>query len=271
LNLNGNLIENDTTIFSNLNRAFKYGDGLFETIKVVDLNIVFLEDHYFRLMASMRILRMEIPLNFSLEFFQNEIIKTVKDANLKNARVRITVFRNEGGLYLPTNNSISYLIEVDSLNIELKSKYEIDIFKDHFISSGLLATLKTTNKLINVLASIYYSENNLDNCILLNEKKNIVEAVNGNIFLVVGNLIKTPPLSEGCIKGVVRKNIIKIINSSELFNVEEVTISPFEILKADELFITNAISGIQSVTNYKKKEFSMETTNKLREKLNTLI
>ncbi len=271
MNLNGEILIDNKPVFNNLNRAFKYGDGLFETIKVIDLKVVFLEDHYFRLMASMRMLRMEIPINFSLEFFQEEIIKTVKNTNLQNARVRITVYRNDGGLYLPETNAINYLIEVNELNVSIKLNYEIDIFKDYFISSGLLSTIKTTNKLTNILASIYASENGFDNCILLNETKNVVEAINGNIFIVMGNTIKTPSITDGCIKGIIRKKIIEILNKVEKFNLEETQISPFDLLKADELFITNAIIGIQSVTKYKKKVFSVEVAKKIERELNKLI
>lgn len=271
MNLNGKLLQNNTQVFNNLNRAFKYGDALFETIKVTNLKVVFLEDHYFRLMASMRMLRMEIPLNFSLEFFEEEIIKTVSGSNLQNARVRITVYRNDGGIYLPKENTINYLIEASELNIIPKQNYEIDIFRDYFISSGLLSTIKTTNKLTNVLASIYASENELDNCILINEKKNVVEAINGNIFLVSNNAIKTPPISDGCVKGIIRKKIIEIVNNSEKFNLEETQISPFDLLKAEEIFITNSIIGIQSVTKYKKKNFSTEVATKLTNKLTKLV
>lgn len=271
MNLNSKLLQNNTKVFNNLNRAFKYGDALFETIKVINLKIVFLEDHYFRLMASMRMLRMEIPLNFSLEFFEEEIIKTVSDSNFQNARVRITIYRKDGGLYLPKENSINYLIEVNELNTTPMSNYEIDIFKDYFISSGLLSTIKTTNKLTNVLASIYASENKLNNCILINEKKNVVEAINGNIFIVSNNTIKTPPISDGCVKGIIRKKIIEIVNNSEKYNLEEVQISPFDLLKADEIFITNSIVEIQSVTKYKKNNLSTEVATEIAKELTKLV
>jgi branched-chain amino acid aminotransferase len=271
MNLNSKLLQNNTKVFNNLNRAFKYGDALFETIKVINLKIVFLEDHYFRLMASMRMLRMEIPLNFSLEFFEEEIIKTVSDSNFQNARVRITIYRKNGGLYLPKENSINYLIEVNELNTTPISNYEIDIFKDYFISSGLLSTIKTTNKLTNVLASIYASENKLNNCILINEKKNVVEAINGNIFIVSNNTIKTPPISDGCVKGIIRKKIIEIVNNSEKYNLEEVQISPFDLLKADEIFITNSIVEIQSVTKYKKNNLSTEVATEIAKELTKLV
>jgi branched-chain amino acid aminotransferase len=271
MNLNGTILTNNKPIFHHSNRAFKYGDALFETIKVINLKMMFLEDHYFRLMASMRMLRMQIPLQFSLEFFQNEILKTLNSSNLINARVRITVFRRDGGLYLPKSNAIEYLIEVKNLDDTISENYEIEIFKDYFVSSGLLSTLKTTSKLINILGSIYASENSLDNCILLNEKKNVVEATNGNLFLVIGNVIKTPPISDGCIKGIIRKKLIEIINKSQKFKIEEVQISPYELLKVDEVFITNSIIEIQPVTFYKKKEYNTTIGLELKRELHYLV
>ena len=124
--------------------------------------------------------------------------------------------------------------------------------------------------MLNTLASVFASENDLDNAILLNEKKGVVEATNGNIFIVKGNTIKTPALTEGCIKGITRGKIIEIITKNVDFEVEETSISPFEIQKADEVFITNAITGIQIVTNYRKKVFSRVVGDKLSNSLRIL-
>ena len=271
INLNGQIVSESEKIFNANNRALKYGDALFETVKVENLNIQYLEDHYFRLMASMRMLRMEIPMNFTMEFFENELIKTVEANDLKSARLRITVFRKDGGLYNPATNQIDFVIEASVLKNEIKENYTLDLFKDYFIYSGLLSTVKTTNKLTNVLASIYASENNLDNCILLNEKKHVVEAINGNIFLVKGTIIKTPSINEGCVKGVVRKKIIEMLLKHEKYTIEETEISPFEIQKADEIFITNAIVGIQPVTSYRKSNFKTTITQEIAEALKILI
>ena len=110
VNFNGRLILNSNAFLNIENRAFKFGDALFETLKVEDLHIQFIEDHYFRLMASMRMLRMKIPMDFTIDFLENEIVKTIKKNELKSARVRLTIYRNNGGLYTPTSNEISYLI-----------------------------------------------------------------------------------------------------------------------------------------------------------------
>ncbi|MDY7394289.1 aminotransferase class IV [Aureibaculum sp. 2210JD6-5] len=264
INYNGNLTENPPTLSIN-NRAFKYGDGLFESIKVTNGNVNFLEDHYFRLMASMRMLRMNISMEFTLEFFEQEILKTASANNLTDARVRFTVNRKDGGLYLPTTNNTHFLVEANPLSVTVKTTYQVDLFKDYYVFSGVLSTLKTNNKVLNVVGSIYAEENGLDNCILLNEKKQVVEALNANIFLVKEKNIITPPLSEGCLKGVFRKKLIEFISKDKEFNVEEKEISPFELQKTDEVFLTNTIIGIQPVTKYRKKTYSTMVSEYLRD------
>ena len=133
--------------------------------------------------------------------------------------------------------------------------------------SGLLSTVKTNNKILNTLASIFAKENELDNCVLVNENKNVVEVANGNLFVVKGNIIKTPPLTDGCLKGVVRKKLIEILEKNADYTLVEESFSPFEIQKADEVFITNSIVGIQPVTQYKKKIFTPKVSLALRNTL----
>ncbi|MEE4000561.1 aminotransferase class IV [Tenacibaculum sp. FZY0031] len=268
LNFNGTLISDNEVQISTKNRAFKYGDAIFETIKVFNGKVVFVEDHYFRLMASMRMLRMKIPMKFTLEYLQEEILKAITELPASSTyRVRLTVFRKDGGLYEPLTNEVDYIIEGTPLIPTEKEVYRMDVFKDFYNYSGLLSTIKTTNRMLNTLAAVFAKENDLDNCILLNERKGVVETINGNIFIVKGNTIKTPALTEGCIKGIVRKKVIEIIEKHPEYTIEETTISPFEIQKADEVFITNAIVGIQPVTNYRKKEFSIDITNKIKSSL----
>lgn len=267
INYNGSLVSESDIQLTHNNRAFKYGDGIFETIKVQNKKIVFFEDHYFRLMASMRMLRMKIPMDFTLEFLQEQILKTI---TTDNARIRLTVYRKDGGLYNPSTNEVDFIIESKPLNYETKSAYEIDLYKDFYNYSGLLSTVKTTNRMLNVIASVFADENDLDNCILLNERKGVVEVTNGNIFIIKDNVVKTPALTEGCIKGIVRKKVIEQLQKSEHYSIEETSISPFELQKADEVFITNAIVGIQPVTKYRKKEFATEIGEKFQKILKVL-
>ncbi|MDG1980941.1 MAG: aminotransferase class IV [Flavobacteriaceae bacterium] len=270
LNYNGNLVAFEDVKITPDNRAFKYGDSVFETIKVINGKLVFWEEHYFRLMASMRMLRMKIPMNFTLEFLQDEILKTVLVNTKNNSRVRLCITRKDGGFYTPTTNEIDYLIESREITFTTKDNYKVDLFKDFYLYSGHLSTIKTNNKLIHTLASIFAKENDLDNCILLNERKGIVEVTNATLFLIKGNTIKTPLLSEGCLKGIAREKVINIIESNNDYDIEETVISPFEIQKADEVFIANSIMGIQPITNYRKKTFSTDISKKLAMSLNVL-
>jgi branched-chain amino acid aminotransferase len=270
INYNGSLISENELQLTNENRAFKYGDGIFETIKFQNNKIIFLEDHYFRLMASMRMLRMKIPMKFTLEFLEEEILKTVASYNSNTLRIRLNVYRKDGGLYAPTTNEVDYIIEVKEVNQVSKDTYKIDLYKDFYNYSGLLSTVKTTNKMLNTIAAIYAKENDLDNCILLNERKGVVEVTNGNIFIVKGNVIKTPALTEGCIKGIIRKKVIEIVEKHPDFSIEETSISPFELQKSDEVFITNAIVGIQPVTNYRKKKFDINISEKIQKTLSLM-
>lgn len=256
------------------NRAFKYGDAIFETLKVVNGRILFLEDHYFRLMASMRVIRMEIPMTFTMEFLEGEILKLIEASNLINTpvRIRMTVYRKAEGLYTPKTNEVSYVMEASALNnasYQLNNKIcVVDLFKDHYITPQLLSTLKTNNRVLNVIAGIFAKENDLDNCLLLNSNKQVVEAINGNVFLVKGNTIKTPPLTDGCIKGIMRMQLLQLASKLEDYQFEEASISPFELQKADEIFITNVIQGVVSVTKYRKKEFETTVASRLVNLLN---
>jgi branched-chain amino acid aminotransferase len=272
VNFNGAIVSEDANVLVQ-NRGFLYGDAVFETMKIVNEKILFLEDHYFRLMSSMRVIRMEIPMNFTLEYLEEQILSLVKNNKItSSARARITVYRNNGGYYLPQNNEVSFLIKASVLENKEYSlseqEYEVDLYKDFYITKQLLSSIKTTNRLINVTGSIYAYENGLDNCILLNDSKNVVEVLQGNIFMLTGNKLITPPVSEGCLNGVMRKQILELAKKIEGIEVAEEIISPFDLQKADELFITNIIKGIQPITKYRKKEFSIEISKTLTTTLN---
>lgn len=272
--INGKILPTNQAILSINNRAYNYGDGLFETLRVINSKIMFWEAHYFRLMSSMRILRMKIPMEFSPEFLEEKILELIKANRLEKSavKVKINIHRNEGGLYTPNDNSIGYVISTKPLESSFftlnDSDYEVELFKDHYVQSGILSTIKSNNKLVNILASIYAKENGFDNCFLINENKSVLEVTNGNVFLVKGNLIKTPPLSNGCLNGVIRKQLIEILEKSEDYTLKEEPITPFELQRADEIFYTNAVQGIKSITKYRKKSYTKEVARSLVGKLN---
>lgn len=274
INFNGELLSADAQYLNHENRGLRYGDALFETLRVVNGKLFFWEDHYLRLMASMRILRMEIPMEFTMEFLEEEILKTITANSFENspARLRFTVFRNNGGVYMPSTRTISYTMECSVLSSPFymlsQEAYEVELFKDFYVNPDMLSTLKTNNKVINVVGSIFANENGYDNCILINNAKQVVEVLNGNIFMVKGDKIVTPPLHEGPLNGIIRKKLIELIEKTEGYTIEEKTISPFDLQKADELFITNSIVGIQSITKYRKKNFTNKVAKDFIGKLN---
>ncbi|WP_179019083.1 aminotransferase class IV [Winogradskyella forsetii] len=279
VNYNGTLLSDSDSNLTIQNRGYKYGDALFETLKVVNGTIFFWEDHYFRLMASMRILRMDIPMNFTMEFLESEILKTI-DANQllqASARVRLNVDRGEGGKYLPSEEAkVQFNISAEAQHnpfytIDTNAKCTVDLYKDYFMAPGLLSGLKSNSKTIQVIGSIYAQENDFDNCLVLNTNKSVIEALNGNLFLVKGDTIKTPPLEDGCLKGVMRKQILELLSKDVNVTVEEASISPFELQKADELFITNVIKGIVPITKYRKKEYGSDFAQRLVTELNAKL
>ena len=275
INFNGSILSKVANVLTQ-NRAFLYGDGVFETVKIINNKILFLEDHYFRLMSSMRVVRMEIPMNFTMEYFEEQILSVVNANSLSaSSRARITVYRNDGGYYLPLDNTVSFLINAVALeNVSYsfeKQHYEVDLYKDFYITKQLLSSIKSTNKIINITGSIFADENGLDNCLLLNDSKNVVEALQGNIFMLLGTKLITPPVSEGCLNGVMRKQILNMAKKIENLEIVEEVISPFDLQKADELFITNVIKGIQPITQYRKKSFATKVSTQLLEELNEMI
>jgi branched-chain amino acid aminotransferase len=125
--------------------------------------------------------------------------------------------------------------------------------------------------MINITGSIFAHENDLQNCLLLNNEKNVIEALNGNLFMLLDNILITPPIEDGCLNGIIRKQILSIAKKIEGLEVVEKSISPFDLQKAHELFITNVITGIQPITQYRKKNYSSELAKEIINKLNELI
>lgn len=275
-NFNGELIEGiefETTI---QNRGLNYGDGVFETLRFANNRINFWEDHYFRLMSSMRIMRMEIPMTFSPEFLEKEIRDTIQafqnHKEDKSFRVKILITRKPGGYYTPVTNEIDYLISLTSIEEDRfvlnETPLEIDLFKDFHKQKGMLSNLKLASSPLMTLASIFKSENQLDECLLVNDDKYLTEAISSNVFLFMNSKLRTPSIESGCLKGIIRKKIIEIAAKMNI-EVEEVEkLSPFDLQKADEVFLTNSIKGIQWVGKYRKKTYSNPISSQLIQKLN---
>lgn len=277
VNFNGDLLPSSSHFINHENRGLRHGDALFEDIRVVGNLVLFWEAHYFRLMASLRQLRMEIPMSFTLEFLQEEIKKTLAASGLsgKAAAIRIIIFRKGGGGYLPDTLEVSYIIEANPLEIKHfvlnEGPYVTDIFRDYQLPGNGLSNLNTVNKVAHVLGSIFARENDLNSCLLLNHRKEMAEGIEGNLFVRKGGKIKTPPLGSGCSDGILRKHLLKQDWSESPFALTEEVVSPFELQQADELFLTDSIRGILSITQYRKASYTREAAIFFTAHLNSLI
>ncbi|MBN4065863.1 aminotransferase class IV [Candidatus Amoebophilus asiaticus] len=259
INHNGYIADSSKAIFSCHNRAFRYGDGLFETIRMINGKIKLLKEHYHRLSKGMHLLKMHIPDQFSISFFDNLIKELLKKNSLtQNARIRVTIYRNEGGLYVPFDNAISYLIEVEPLKSEVcqlnEKGYKIDIFSEAYKPTYPLSNLKTTNCLIYILAGLYKTENDLDDCVIMNSNNHIAEAISSNIFIYQNKLLLTPSLNDGCVEGIMRNQIIQLAKDNDI-QISERSLTYHDLANADEVFLTNAIDGIKWVGQFKDKMY----------------
>lgn len=275
VNYNGT-IQEDSAVLIESNRGFLFGDAIFESLKVVHNKVLFLEDHYFRLMASMRICRMEIPMLLTMEYFEAQILQLIASLPKSNSfRVRFSVYRTSEGFYAPVTNEVAFIVSAIPLQQDIyqieKEHYEVELYKDFYIPKQLLSTLKTNNKMLQIVGNVFAKENGYDNCLVLNDEKNIVEALQNNIFMKWGNEIITPTIAEGCLNGIMRKQVLELLKKMDGIVVKEAVISPFDLQKADELFLTNVISGIQPITKYRKKNYSIDFSNELVKLLNSTL
>lgn len=274
INYNGFLYEEDENIFSVKNRAFRYGDALFETIRVRDGSPCFIEDHFLRLKKGMELLKMQ-STTLSFKDLKEQIEKLIRKNNiLKGGRVRITVFRDGSGYYTPEEDSKSYVIEASAIKhneyVLNEKGLNIDIYKEIRRSISPLSSIKTTNKIPHVLTGIYKKEKGLDDCLVLNHHGRIVEAISSNIFLYKNNNIYTTSLEEGCMDGIMRRQVLKIAKDLNI-NIFEGMLTGSMLLQADELFLTNAISGLTWVASYGQKRYFNKATKDILEKLNELV
>ncbi|MBN1989936.1 MAG: aminotransferase class IV [Bacteroidales bacterium] len=255
------------------NRAFAYGDGLFETIHAFGTTARHVDLHIQRLTYGMSLLHMDIPSFLTVENISNEITRLLnKNRLFGSTRIRLTVFRREGGLYTPTNNAVHIVIESKPLShkmFDINTKgITIDIYPEMQKPLNALSSIKSCNALFYVMAGIYKEQNELDDCILLNDQGRISEGTSSNIFILRGKELFTPSLAEGCVAGITRKLVIDIANTLGLQVRSQVAIHPELLLEADEVFFTNAISGIRWAVGYQQRRYFSKVSRLICDKLN---
>jgi len=256
-NYNGRFFADDENVLPKDDRSYRYGDGLFETMKLINGNISLGDYHFERLFSGLNVLKFHI----SVLFTKQKIEKEIKELSKKNecersARIRLSVSRGNGGLY-DCDNKFSYLIECWPL--EQKDLNEnglvIDIFSDARKSIDIFSNLKSANYLPYVMAAIWAKENKLNDALILNQHDRICDSTIANVFWVKDNNIFTPPLNEGCVAGVMRKKILELAIGNSDHLVQEHILTKETLLQADEVFLTNAITGIRWVKKCRSKVY----------------
>ena len=275
INHNGNFALADAPLVTANNRSFRYGDALFETIRIANYNPQFLKEHLTRLFNGMKVLKMESNPLFNETYIEHAILELAqKNQVTSDGRARLTIYRNEGGYYAPSDNHVSFVLEVTPIEEKgfiLNTKgYTVDLYTEFKKTQNALSSIKSANSAIYVMAGIYKIQQELDECLLLNDKHHIIEAISSNIFAVKNGVLYTPPIGDGCVDGVMRKKIIEVAQANKIA-VYEISVMQNVLLGADEFFLTNTITGIRWVVAYKQKRYFNDTSKKLTDKLNELI
>jgi len=265
-NVNGFLIEKGEKIYNTGNRSFKYGDGIFETLKVVDSKVVFWEEHLKRLQSGMKSLKIDAG-HFDDRKWTQELERLISKNYYKFAKLRLTVFRESPGLYTPMTNMMGFLIEgvrYDRKNYTFKSEgITLGIYNELPKSMHALSNCKTTSALVYVMASLYKKEQGLGDVVVLNTAGKVCETSNANIFYVKDGNIYTPGLDQGCVAGVFRTKVLEYCQTKKIHSEEcEVNIKDLE--DADEIFVTNVIGGVQGVNSFQNSDKSQSFIKKLQ-------
>lgn len=269
---NGHVINLYEPAISFTNRAFRYGDSLFESIRYTNGKIMFLADHVKRIKLGMTTLRMNVPAEFTSTNIEQLIIHLLEKNSIKqDARIRITVFRNDGGFYTPDTNDISFLIESEKLEdkgyvLNQKGLW-VDIYAEIKKPINKISNIKTGSALLYVMAGLTKTSLRLDDCLLVNDNGNIIESISSNIFVVKNGTLYTSPITDGCVDGVMRKQILDIAAQNKILAFEQ-ALTVHTLTNGDEVFLTNAIKGVQWVGQFKNKFYTNQRSVFFTDKLN---
>ena len=269
--LDGKVLQADQPVFMADNKAFRYGDGLFETMKMTHSKIALQEFHFDRFFRGLQLLQFEVPTLVTAEKLSKEILQLCDKNNCQQkARIRVSAFRGNGGLY-EGNNSLHYLIECWPLDADQwnENGLVIGICPHARKISDAFSNLKSANFLSYAMAAKFAKDNQWNDCLVLNEHDRIADATIANVFMIKDGRIFTPPLSEACVEGVMRRYLLETLNvdpgnyQGVMPNIEERAITIEDLLSADEVFLTNAIKGIRWVKQLQDKTYTHSRTLKI--------
>lgn len=259
VNIDGEVKAGDGPVISLDNRAFHYGDGLFESLRIVDGRPCFVDAHWARLSTGAEVLRIDIPAMLDRASFERWIVELAMRCGFSSARCRFTLYRGGGGHYRPESNEGRFTMEMRALPEPSYTLNEnglmVDIWPEMRKPINELSLHKTLNGAYYIMAALWAGQRGLDDCLLQNERGNIIESSSGNLFIVSNGVLYSPSLADGCVGGVMRAQVINLALANGI-KVYECSLNPQNLLAADELFFTNAVRGIQWVGAYRTKRYT---------------
>ncbi|RKR82605.1 branched-chain amino acid aminotransferase [Mucilaginibacter gracilis] len=273
INYNDEILLADTKLLTIANRGFKYGDGLFESMRMMKGKVKFVDLHADRLQKGMKALHLDGYSQMDAYFLKEKAEELASRNKVKHARLRLTVYRDAEGLYTPTQNKAGYCLElqpVDEPRYFLNTRGLImDMYNEMPKPVNILSNYKTCNSILFIMAGIFKTQNKLDDAFILNQYGYLCETISANVFVLYQNHLYTPALSEGCIGGVMRQVVIDLAIANNI-PMTEAQLDPEILNQADEVFITNASRGIQWVMGFGKKRYFNEISKVLMDELNKL-
>lgn len=272
---NDEFILADQPVLAVSNRGFKYGDGLFESMRMINGKLKHPEQHAARLREGMVALKMDGSSLVDEYFLKQKTAELAKKNKYKgNVRFRLSVYRKGEGLYTPESNKSGYVLESTMLN---ESDYQlnkkgliIDVYDELTKPINILSNYKTSNALIYVMAGLFKQQHRLDDVFMLNQHGFLCESMSSNVFVVYDKQIYTPALSEGCVAGVMR-NVVMDLAKDNGIAIIEAQLNPEVLKEAEEVFVTNAVGGIRWVMGYGRKRYFNENAKLLSAMLNAAV
>jgi branched-chain amino acid aminotransferase len=267
---NGKTYEANTPIIGPDNRGLRFGDGVFETLKYKNGQLILVDEHFARLWKGLKKMQFDIPKLFTPDLLEEQVLQLVKKNQHLAARIRITIIRGDGGLYDRTSQAPQYLIQSWPLppsNGQLNENgLAVCMYREALKMADAFSQLKHNNFLPYLLGAQYAQSQQCNEAIVLNQHQRICDATIANIFMVKGNEILTPALSEGCIAGIMRETLLQVLPTIG-FDVKEVALTEETLMDADEIFLTNSIYNLRWVGNIGSKKFGQTAIRQIYQTL----
>jgi branched-subunit amino acid aminotransferase/4-amino-4-deoxychorismate lyase len=264
LNFNGDIVPASQNNVHHTNRAFRYGDGIFESMAMFDGKVKLLALHCRRMAMGAQLLELNLPVQLQEDHIAFELEKLRKANNITNARIRIVLFRDSGGFYAPVSNEAGFVMElypIENNHYELNKKgLRIALYKEILKPINILSNIKTCNALLYVKAGLFKNKSGYDECIILNQNNNLCEGISTNLFWVKDKIVYTPSASSGCIMGVMRNYLLEFFKENKIA-YEEGEYNFSVIANADEVFLSGATRGLQWVKEIDTGEIKFTYTN----------